>query len=107
MKRLLTVLAVGVASLVYADSAKAQFVNINYNRPVGNNGFLSIGYSNLPAVGGVYNPYGFARPSYVAPIYNPGFVSPFGYRYVQPVYTPAFYPTPYYGGFYRGGVWIR
>jgi hypothetical protein len=107
------------------------YAGVSYGTRVGNNGFLSVGYSTGFGGYGYYPSYGYSYPSYgysyaptyySTPAYDSSYSTPVysSSSYTTPVYTdttyttpvyttpvystaPVYYSTPaYYGGYYGG-----
>lgn len=139
MRRLFLGIAALAMLLVTTETASARpwygvsagygwggpYVGASYGTRIGNNGFLSVGYStgfggySYPAYGYSYPAYGYsyAAPvyystpvydtTYTTPVYDSTYVAPASYdsSYVTPSYyvAPTYYATPaYYGGYYGG-----
>jgi len=123
MKRLFLGIAALTLLLVTTESAQARpwygvsagygwggpYYGASYGTRVGNNGFLSVGYSSG------YGGYGYSYPAYGYGYAAPAYYSTpaYGYSYAAPVYVaPTYYSTPYYYSspsigfsYYRGGRW--
>jgi len=141
MKRLFLGIAALALLLVTTESASARpwygvsagygwggpYVGASYGTRIGNNGFLSVGYSTgfggygygYPAYGYSYPSYGYSyAPTYYStPVYDTTYTTPVysDTTYTTPVYSdttyttpvyyssPVYYSTPaYYGGYYGG-----
>jgi len=129
MKRLFLGIAALALLLVTTESASARpwygvsagygwggpYVGASYGTRVGNNGFLSVGYSTgfgggygygYPAYG--YGGYGYAAPAYGYSYAAPVYAAPvYGYSYAAPVYysSPSIGFSYYRGGWGRGWGW--
>jgi hypothetical protein len=124
MKRLFLGIAAVALLLVTTETASARpwyggvsagygwggpYVGASYGTRVGNNGFVSVGYStgfggySYPAYGGYSYPaygYSYAAPAYyTTPVYDTTYTTPV---YASTYVAPSYYAAPAYGGYYGG-----
>jgi hypothetical protein len=133
MRRLFLGIAALALLLVTTETASARpwygvsagygwggpYVGASVGTRVGNNGFVSLGYStrfggySYPAYGYSYPAYGYSYPtydsSYSTPVYDSTYVAPaYGYSYAPTYYSaPAYYGGPSIGVSYYSGGWGR